>query len=499
LPFKKDYKSTTHQTPTPIIEVYLPSNASTSEPDYSFRPYTDGGAFSGLQGYNFSESVDDLDGSFSFTINGEEENIFDLIPIRSVVKIYEVTDNYKFYPSFVGIIRQRKINKQMTNTGLKKVITFSGKSIISCLVEYSISLDMRISGVADATATNSAMLDKLEEVENMNIKSFMIETWKYFKKISDDVLKPNSEKTEKDIGGKGVATTELQNIINRFIGEDAENYIDVTGVKTKFYHPIGDAFINTGKNTIIDIWRDKLPQMAYELFAYCDNKGNPKIKARQVPFGDNTKNDYSDWKDLKLYPINPAILTSFDLDQNDSDVYTVFATWLIGSTNDRNYFIGINNDDQEDTTVFRSEKAKTYGFRPLEINFNGYDRSYNSDPEQQKGIQEAMAELNKLAAYWYSRNDEMYSGTLTVITDFKNPENNPRIGCRADFLGGEFYINKTDHSWNYGGTPIIKISVSRGMIYGMNGEMTEQLKDVGKKYRELDSVSYKLKPATFNR
>jgi hypothetical protein len=65
----------------------------------------------------------------------------------------------------------------------------------------------------------------------------------------------------------------------------------------------------------------------------------------------------------------------------------------------------------------------------------------------------------------------MYSGTITLITDFNEPSTNPRIGCRLGFLGGEFYINKTEHTWQYGSTPTIKLHVSRGMIYDKSGKM----------------------------
>jgi len=499
LPFKSDFNALEFQTPVPKIEVFLPENSSLA-PDYTFSADIQIGALSGLQSYNFSESVDDLEGNFSFTVKNDEINgksVFDLISTRCIIKIFEGVGNYINYtcfPSFVGIIRRKKINKQMTNNGLRESVTFSGKSIISCIVEYTISLDMRISGVAHAREVNSLMLNKIEEEKNLAIQKFMITTWEYFKKISSDVSKAVSEK---DIGGRGVATTKLERIINKYIGDDPKNYITVTGEKTEFYHPISGVLINAGKNTITDIWRDKLPQKAYELFAYCDNKGNPKIMARQVPFGD-PENNYEDWKNLKSYIVNPVSLISFDLDQNDEEVYTAFASWVIGSSRDRKYYIAINNDEQEDTTVFYSEKAKIYGFRPLEIDFNGYNRAYNTK-EGNEGLEKTMAAFNKLIAYWYSKNDEHFSGSITIATNFKNPEKNPRIGCRASFLGGEFYINKAEHSWNYGSTPTIKLSVSRGMEYGANGEMLKAIENVGGKYRELDAIWDKPKLPTFNR
>ncbi|GHV79813.1 hypothetical protein AGMMS49944_16040 [Spirochaetia bacterium] len=89
----------------------------------------------------------------------------------------------------------------------------------------------------------------------------------------------------------------------------------------------------------------------------------------------------------------------------------------------------------------------------------------------------------------------MFSGTITVITDFVKPnenetDRNPRIGCRARFLGGEFYITKADHRWNYGGTPTITLGISRGMVYNEQGYQVPGdpgvLRDVGKQFKELE-------------
>ena len=130
-------------------------------------------------------------------------------------------------------------------------------------------------------------------------------------------------------------------------------------------------------------------------------------------------------------------------------------------------------------------------FRPLELSFMGFDR--NGITDKFESTADAIKALNKLSAYWYSRNDDMYSGTITVITDFKQPKTNPRIGNRAKFLGGEFYINKAEHTWTYGAAPIIKLSVSRGMMYDNAGIMIDGgagiIKDVGKQYKELERTS----------
>jgi hypothetical protein len=471
--FEKDkWTGTEYQTPAPVIEVYFPSNTSTSEPDYIFRPDTAAGAWSKLLGYNFSESVEDMEGTFTFTTeNGEmgSRSIFDIIPLRSVVKIYEGDNKY---PAFVGIIRHSKFNKQMTNQGIKRAITFSGKSIISCIVEYVISLDMRIPEVADAVSKQNELTIRLAE-KQQTIKDFMKITWEYFKEVSESA---------------GISTVGLMEIINRYIGDgDPDKFIDIMGEEQYLRYNIACSFFNAGNNVIADVWKNILPKDAYELFQCCKN-GEPKIIARQVPFGDPEHN-YSDWSNLDLYIISPISLIAYDLDRNDENVYTVFASYIIGAATSREFQMAARQG-RDSTVKFNHSKMKIYGFKPMMLTFNGYDRQGNTDGAQIDNTTQAIQKLNELAFYWYSRNDEMYSGTITLITDFRNPRTNPRVGCRARFLGGEFYIKKTDHSWTYGSTPIIKLSVSRGMMYDDSGMMVDGeagiIKDIGKQYSELE-------------
>jgi len=209
---------------------------------------------------------------------------------------------------------------------------------------------------------------------------------------------------------------------------------------------------------------------------------------RISPFG-NPESSRNDWENLDPYVISPMSLTAFELEQNDENVYTAFASYIIGSARDRKFYMAVGQKGPDDKARYNAEKVAVYGFKPLEISFMGYDRGSGKDIN---AAEEAIKKLNDLARYWYSRNDDMYSGTITMITDFNTPETNPRVGCRAKFLGGEFYINKTEHSWTFGFTPTIKLTVSRGMVYE-NGIMKDGkdgiIKDIGKKYKELERTS----------
>jgi hypothetical protein len=472
-----------HQTPSPKLEIFTRGNPDLPDITYSADPR--GGAWSKLLGYGFSESVDDLEGAFSFTVENEEidkegTTVFDLIPNRSIVKIYE-GDLER--PAFVGIIRRRHIGMSMTSQGVKRSIMFSGKSIISCVAEYTVSLDVRIQGVANAMAKTHDLEDELSRKENITIKDFTGITWNYFQDVSKELNENRN----------GVSNSAVAKIISDFIGEIGD-FVTVTGKEQSIRYNIATVFFNQSNNSIADVWRNILPKPVYEIFSYRDKAdGKPRIMVRQVPYGD-PDNGNDDWAKLPIYLISPISLTAYDLDQSDEEVYTAFASYIVGSPRDRKFYLAVNQTGNDTLVEYDNEKVAIYGFRPLEINFSGYDRRGNTRNKDANTINEAIKDMNKRAVYCYSRLDDMYSGSVTICTDFNHPETNPRIGCRAKFLGGEFYINKADHAWNYGGTPTIKLTLSRGMMYDENGKTRFDKGDktigvipnVGRRFRELE-------------
>jgi hypothetical protein len=482
---KERWTGLEHQVPAPKLEIFLPKNYSPN-PDYAYSADPGKKWLSKLLGYAFSESVDDLDGSFSFTVENEDvdrngKTVFDIIPIRSVIKIYEGDMEH---PAFVGIIRRRHIGTSMTAQGVKRTITFSGKSVISLVAEYTVSLDFRISEVAVAAAKQNEMISRLAGVRK--ISELINVSCDFFNDVALEV-------TDKS---NGISNTEVAEIISRHIGAATKDFVTVSGKEQNTAYDIAMIFFNEANNTIADVWRNLLPKPVYEIFSYCDKKsGKPKIMVRQVPYGykgDEVLDRNNDWNELDSYEISPLSLTGYELDQNDEEVYTVFASYIIGSARDRNFYMAVSQENQEDSTRRYDSKTAVYGFRPLEISFLGYDRRGNTRNEANDALTGALTKMNRLAAYWYSRLDDMYSGSITICTDFNKPETNPRVGCRAKFMGGEFYINRTDHFWNFGGTPTIKLTVSRGMVYDegiMRDGAAGIIPNIGGRYRELERGS----------
>jgi hypothetical protein len=209
--------------------------------------------------------------------------------------------------------------------------------------------------------------------------------------------------------------------------------------------------------------------------------------ARQVPYGD-PDNGNDDWKNLNpLYHIDPVSLTAYDLEQNDEDVYTAFNSYVIGSPKSKEFY-QVVSDKVDTQAAISEEKSAIYGFRLLSVSFTGFDRMTNDEKEPAKRaneLGEALKTLNARIKYWYERIDEMYSGTINLVTNFKDISKNPKAGYRVSFLGGQFYVEKSVHSWNYGGTPLNVLTVSRGMVYDNNGKILKTIPEIGKLYGEL--------------
>jgi hypothetical protein len=472
-----------YQTPMPRIEILAPDYKAVTVELNSLKAAASGKYSSqALLSYSFSEGTDDLEGSFSFTVENENVDdkgttLFDVIPRRSIIKIYEDEDIDNHYPAFVGIIRKRHFGVSMTSSGPKRSVFFSGKSVISCITEFMVSLDVKLQNVENPTAETKRLTDELNSVTS--IKEFLKISWDYFKDVS-----------ERMAAGSLITNRKLLDIIanNELIGED---FIKVTGKETAMKYPIATVFFNQSNNFIVDVWRNILPQPVYELFTrFEESEGKPKIIARQAPFGD-PESGYQDWLDLDMYEISPTSLIGYDLDQSDEEVYTAYNAYIIGSPRDPSFYM--NNASSSETMAKDTDKCALYGFKLLDISFLGYDRSKEDDKAKEETAK-TLKNLSEKAKYWFSRLDEMYSGTITLITNFKKEKQengalhstNPRAGCRLKFLGGQFYITKTEHSWNYGGTPIIRLTVSRGMVYDeQTGEMKKEIPNIGKSYGEL--------------
>jgi hypothetical protein len=459
-----------HQVPFPRLELYsFDENGNAS----LYMTY-DGeaqGAYRQLLRYQFSESVDDVRGSFSFTVENETENeetTLDKIKTHSAACFYEGDDRT---PAFIGIIRRKSVNIAMGGQGPQKNITFSGTSILGIIADFILSLDIKIMGAPDAKAVSTQLTTDL--VSATKIPQFLEITLAAYINLTVRTFSMNN--------------VELVKIIESFYGAGMENIKNVFSCgegDSDFSYSIANAIFAQGQNSIVDIWRNILPNPVYEIYGYCDRNGKPKIMVRETPF------TAKKWNLLRATKVNPISLKGYSLQQSDEEVYTVFNAWLEGSAMGHDFYTIVSQYDGRDSAlVIDDTKLKRYGYRPLEIAYRGYNRSANNEDES-VNLSNRFNTLNTHTKEMYSRLDEMYNGTVTLTTNFNEPARNPRIGERLVFLEGEFYIKKSEHSWTYGGNPTNTLTVSRGMIYE-DGEMRKGdagvLQHIGDEMREIEA------------
>jgi hypothetical protein len=195
------------------------------------------------------------------------------------------------------------------------------------------------------------------------------------------------------------------------------------------------------------------------------------------------------WTGLHLTEVEAVKLTSFDLELSDDEVYTAYYSYLEGSVLSQEAYVTLSQltKSGDQTVCIDSDKLAIYGYRPLEVNFRGYAR-VGTDSTRNNDILKAFSALNLRMKEWYGNIDKMHAGSITLTTDFIKPEKNPRAGERLGFIGGQFYIKSTDHSWAYGGTPTIVCTVNRGAKYSKSGAFVGEIENAGKTLVELEGA-----------
>lgn len=410
-----------------------------------------------LQGYSFKFSTSDTEGSFTLTLHpgNADKPYFDKIKPLQIVKIYE-RDNTGRTPDFVGVINRKKFVAQ-PGSGLR--ISITGKSVASFISRFKISLDLNAMAITEQLesqqALSTALTASLAEGKILKVSEVLKKIWEYSKDCASKCIKLSNPAIEK--------------YVEKYLGSNFFSFDE----EMELSYPLSSVF--NGQNTIMfwDIVSGIIPFPVYERFAFIDEKGKTKIKIREVPFdcsGDGL--GFSSWDKLEKNKteLDPAIVKGFDFDVSDDEVYTAFFSYVIGSPIEQDKALrlaaqtgGFGNEKVE----IYNKKAAIYGYSPLTVNFNGYGTKEKtaSDPEKSS----AYDKLNKRLMNWYGHLEEMLKGTITISTivnkEESKDEKTPMCGEIVSFLGGEFYVNEVEHTWNFGGNPETKLTVSRGGNY----------------------------------
>jgi hypothetical protein len=200
------------------------------------------------------------------------------------------------------------------------------------------------------------------------------------------------------------------------------------------------------------------------------------ITARQNPFSKN------DWNKLPSYQINQTTLKEYNVGYDDSETYTVFygIAPSFGYTNN----MAMTVDELKRNHVVDEERWKKYGYRPMFVELSFLKRD-EIDPND---IENSLKTIGELLHGWYGNNDRFLSGVISVISHEDEKTKYPVIGCRLEFMGGEFYIDEIKRKWSYGASLTSEIKVIRGGVYKKNGDYSGPIKRLGHRMNEFDET-----------
>lgn len=453
-----------------------------------------------LQGYAFSFGTDDSSGSFDVTIYPQEskglqfggkfntngyvkEYLFDVIKTFMIVKIWENKNDT--CPSFIGVIHSKKFVAQ-AGANTNRRISISGTSVAGLVSTLKINLSFRASAISKQLVSQEALDKKL--TVTLNDKTNLSEI---FGAIWEAVS---------DLAGKyhNLTTPKIIEYINKW----SQNAYGSRGSlpsmfsieESKLKYPIACIFNGSDSDSFWDIIGKVLPSPIYEKFAISNGSGII-IRIREAPFdcaGNAYDGNTDAWNSLERIRIKSERVKDFQIEQNDNEVYTAFFAYLSGAAVSQDFALTLAS--QTDALgsadfVTSAEKFSKYGYRPLEVSFNGYGIAENKQTsgEQNASDLDMMKNMSLRMRHWFENLDTMLSGSITLATDFsEKKENRIFVGKKVSFLHGDFYVTKETHSWNYGGNPETKLTVTRGGDYS-SGKYAE-LKNVTERYIELKKL-----------
>ena len=432
----------TYQNFQSCVEIYASPQdfKNNSQATYTF----DGSPGCVLQSYNFSLSRNNLQGSFSLTFfpeTGKEKKnrIFDNVSTMDIVKITEYGRVV-----FVGVVKKKRYTTQVNEGGAIRRLTISGIAATGLISQFYINLDTSACALTEQYKSQKSLMNTLT-IKNAGadkpIGDIIKGIWDCFLEISSQL-----------------GTPKIAEYINKIMGEDTAFFVFDD---SKFHYPLGCVFDGERTQSFFDMIDRLVPEPIYEKLPYIQNN-QMKIVVRKCPF-DSDKWANSDGRGkIKL---EKKFVKSFDVTQDDSEVYTVFYAYLDGYPVEQEKALRISTMEEKlDNTLQHSDKFKTYGYRPLIAHFIGYG---TKDGEKDSDTASSMTDMSKKLKEWFENLPEMLSGniTLSLVDLGVNP---PLPGDIVQFLEGEFYVEGVTHSWNYGAGGEINLSVSRGGKY-MNG------------------------------
>jgi hypothetical protein len=284
------------------------------------------------------------------------------------------------------------------------------------------------------------------------------------KKIWEDFVKLSNQCEE-------ISNPGIYKILEKWAGD----FFDIDE-KITLHYPLGCVFDAKTARGFFDIVESVVPYQVYEKFAYMDRPtGAMRIKIRECPF------DKDEWAKIGYGEIPIRLVKSFDIEQNDKEVYTVFFSYLNGYPVQENKALVLSTQTHKNKSApaleHDKEKYSMYGYRPLLVHFIGYGKAEGEDDMSTEG---KLQKLNQRLKDWYGNIELMYNGQITMSTDLSMDM--PQAGEKISFIGGEFYVSAAEHRWAYKGNPETVLTISRGGVYS-EGETEVEEKTINEPER----------------
>jgi hypothetical protein len=414
-------------------------------------PQGDYGAHSdGMLSYSYSESRQSVDSPFTLSLTPEEDMngltwldkiaTFDLVYIEEFGQV-----------RYCGIVHRVRYNSRM-GEGPERTIMVEGNGFGELLKVFRLVLDVKLFIGNPSELENIKAKSEFITLGGKSLKDAILFYYNNFKKIVAERNKKQS-----------VLELLIEDKIDLEVDENCRSFL-----------PMSQSMYQAGSNTLWDIIRKIVPEPLCELFGYWNTKEQKYIiAARQNPFRE------SDWRNLPSYKINPVTLKEYHVGYDDSDVSTVFygIAPSFGYTNN----MALTLDEIRESLKVDEEKWKKYGYRPMFAELSFLKR----DGIDANEVKKALFDIGELLCGWYSDNDKFLSGVISLISYEDEKIKYPVIGCRLEFLGGEFYIDEIQRRWTYGASPTTEIKVTRGGVY-KSGKYSGPIKTLGHRMNEFD-------------
>jgi len=444
-----------------IVEIYRPNYNSITYDANKIASFDTSPLNNALIGYNFTESLNTIETQFSLSLTAETDDDgytwLDKIEIKDLVFIYEFAEL-----RFIGVVEDKRFSARFSGERPSKQVSVNGLSLGNLLSTFPLVIDQFLyQGNTLAESANNQLKARLAAAmeDGYPVANIMKTIYDSFFELSLKMGTINSQ-------GRGIKT-----VLDEFIDFDSRLSKDIV-----LKYPIALSIYNVGINNIWDILSSLMVPPVYEMFMLLNpTSGKYEGVFRQTPF------EPEDWKSLTKRSILPVYLNHYDFGQSGNEVYTYFLCSVAGAGISDNKGMLLDSAGYGALASFDEEKWKKYGYRPLIIEFRYFDADKS---ETYTTTASTMRGLGEMLKRWYQYNDEFHTGTLRFMTIDNNAGDsglrNPRVGEKMSFLEGEFYIEESEHSWNYGTSMETRLSLSRGFVYSGSGSPLRPINNMGR-------------------